>query len=103
MPGRFIPEIGIVFFLPQWSTLIEHDVILQVSVGHIVTGGAAEVDGRLRTGDEIIYVDGQSVIGCSHHKVVQLMGQGALNGRVSLGIRRRLAPPTGRIINSHRA
>ena len=59
-------------------------------------GGAADIDGRLRTGDEIVYVEGMSVIGCSHHKVVQLMGQSALTGRVSLGVRRRIAPSTGK-------
>ena len=61
-----------------------------MSVGHIVPGGAAEIDGRLRTGDEIMYVEGVSVVGSSHHKVVQLMGQAALAGRVSLGVRRKL-------------
>ncbi|GAB1597467.1 membrane-associated guanylate kinase, WW and PDZ domain-containing protein 1 isoform X1 [Argonauta hians] len=62
----------------------------QVSVGHIVSGGAADLDGRLRTGDEIIYVDSHCVLNASHHRVVQLMGSAALNGRVSLRVRRRL-------------
>ena len=62
-------------------------------MGHIVPGGAADVDGRLRPGDEILYVDGQLVIGSSHHKVVQLMGQAAIGGQVSLGIRRRQGAP----------
>ncbi|XP_074645983.1 membrane-associated guanylate kinase, WW and PDZ domain-containing protein 1-like [Tubulanus polymorphus] len=62
----------------------------QVSVGHIVPGGAADLDARLRTGDEIIYVDGLSVVGSSHHKVVELVGNAGLAGRVTLGIRRRL-------------
>ncbi|KAL8558192.1 hypothetical protein ACOMHN_036281 [Nucella lapillus] len=62
----------------------------QVSVGHIVPGGSADLDGRLRKNDEIIHVDGKSVIGSSHHRVVQLMTNAALNGRVTLGIRRRL-------------
>lgn len=62
----------------------------QVSVGHIVPGGSADIDGRLRTGDEIMYVDSHCVLNASHHKVVQLMGNAAINGRVSLRIRRRL-------------
>lgn len=62
----------------------------QVSVGHIVPGGSADLDGRLRKGDEIIHVDGQSVLNSSHHRVVQLMTNAALNGHVTLGIRRRL-------------
>ncbi|KAJ9598628.1 hypothetical protein L9F63_010698, partial [Diploptera punctata] len=60
----------------------------QVSIGHIVPGGAADLDGRLCTGDEIVNVDSQSVLSTSHHHVVQLMGKAAANGRVTLGIRR---------------
>ncbi|XP_069694002.1 membrane-associated guanylate kinase, WW and PDZ domain-containing protein 1 isoform X2 [Periplaneta americana] len=62
----------------------------QVSIGHIVPGGAADLDGRLCTGDEIVNVDSQSVLSTSHHHVVQLMGKAAANGRVTLGIRRRI-------------
>uniref|UniRef100_A0A1B6DAZ4 Membrane-associated guanylate kinase, WW and PDZ domain-containing protein 1 n=2 Tax=Clastoptera arizonana TaxID=38151 RepID=A0A1B6DAZ4_9HEMI len=62
----------------------------QVSIGHIVPGGAADIDGRLCTGDEIISVDNQSVLNTSHHHVVQLMGKAAAHGRVTLGIRRRI-------------
>ncbi len=71
---------------------------MQVSVGHIVPGGAADMDSRLRTGDEIVSVDGQTVIGCSHHKVVALMGQSALHGIVTLGVRRRLGGSNGKNI-----
>ncbi|XP_031777557.1 membrane-associated guanylate kinase, WW and PDZ domain-containing protein 1 isoform X3 [Nasonia vitripennis] len=62
----------------------------QVSVGHIVPGGAADVDNRLNTGDLIMSVDGESVLNSSHHRVVQLMIAAAENGRVTLGIRRRI-------------
>ncbi|PNF21214.1 hypothetical protein B7P43_G05085 [Cryptotermes secundus] len=62
----------------------------QVSIGHIVPGGAADLDGRLCTGDEIVNVDSQSVLSTSHHHVVQLMGKAAANGHVTLGIRRRI-------------
>ncbi|KAG0429834.1 hypothetical protein HPB47_023262 [Ixodes persulcatus] len=61
----------------------------QVSIGHIVPGGAADLDGRLQTGDEIVFVDSQNVLHASHHHVVQLMGSAALNGCVSLGLRRK--------------
>ncbi|XP_053377316.1 membrane-associated guanylate kinase, WW and PDZ domain-containing protein 2-like isoform X5 [Mercenaria mercenaria] len=66
----------------------------QVAVGHIVGGGAADQDGRLRTGDEILFCDGICVINASHHKLVQLMGNAGLRGQVSLGIRRRIVPYT---------
>lgn len=59
-------------------------------MGHIVPGGAADLDGRLCTGDEMMSVDGQSVINTSHHHVVQLMARAAAAGRVTLGIRRRI-------------
>lgn len=64
---------------------------MQVSIGHIVEGGAAEIDGRLRSGDEIVSVDDQSVMNCSHHHVVQLMGKAAASGKVTLGIRRKIS------------
>ncbi|KAG1659665.1 Membrane-associated guanylate kinase, WW and PDZ domain-containing protein 2 [Nymphon striatum] len=69
----------------------------QVSIGHIVPAGSADVDGRLNSGDEIMYVDGQSVQNTSHHHVVQLMGNAALTGRVTLGVRRKV--PQGSFFN----
>ncbi|KAI0211372.1 Membrane-associated guanylate kinase, WW and PDZ domain-containing protein 1, partial [Lamellibrachia satsuma] len=61
----------------------------QVSIGHIVPNGAADVDGRLQPGDEIIFVDNNCVVGSSHHRVVELMAQAGQTGHVALGIRRR--------------
>merc|ERR1719211_172591 len=65
----------------------------QVSIGHIVPGGAADLDGRLFSGDEIIAVDNVSVLNSSHHQVVGLMGQAAQNGRVTLTVQRRIYQP----------
>jgi len=45
-------------------------------------------DGRLQTNDQIMAVDGVSVVGASHHSVVQLMARSATIGRVNLTIRR---------------
>jgi len=61
----------------------------QVSIGHIVPGGAADLDGRLFSGDEIVAVDGQSVLGASHHVVVGMMGHAGHRGQVALTVRRR--------------
>ncbi|XP_025200491.1 membrane-associated guanylate kinase, WW and PDZ domain-containing protein 1 isoform X3 [Melanaphis sacchari] len=61
----------------------------QVSVGHIVPEGSADLDRRIMTGDEIISIDGQSTINTSHDYVINLMGQAARNGRVTLGIRHK--------------
>ena len=68
-----------------------------MSIGHIVPGGAADLDGRLFSGDEIIAVDNVSVVNSSHHQVVGLMGQAAQNGRVTLTIQRRIYQPQGKI------
>ena len=61
----------------------------QVSIRHIVPGGTADLDGRLFSGDEIVAVDGGSVVGASHHVVVGMMGHAAQRGQVALTVRRR--------------
>jgi hypothetical protein len=62
----------------------------QVSVGYIVNGGSAHVDGRLRSRDELIMIDNECVLGATHRRVVQLMTIAGLNRRVKLMIRRKL-------------
>lgn len=63
--------------------------MLQIYIGHIVKYGAADEDGRLRSGDELICVDGTAVVGKSHQLVVQLMQQAAKQGHVNLTVRRK--------------
>lgn len=58
-----------------------------------MSGGAADLDGRIRSGDEIVSVDGISVLKASHRQVVQLMNAAASRGQVNLLLRRRLYPP----------
>lgn len=65
----------------------------QVAVGHIVPGGAADLDGRLRTGDELLSVDGCTVVKASHRQVVRLMSAATARGQVSLILRRRQPAP----------
>lgn len=65
--------------------------VLQIYIGHIVKYGAADEDGRLRSGDELICVDGTAVVGKSHQLVVQLMQQAAKQGHVNLTVRRKTA------------
>ncbi|XP_051949853.1 membrane-associated guanylate kinase, WW and PDZ domain-containing protein 1-like isoform X1 [Xyrauchen texanus] len=60
-----------------------------IYIGHIVKYGAADEDGRLRSGDELICVDGTAVVGKSHQLVVQLMQQAAKQGHVNLSVRRK--------------
>lgn len=66
-----------------------------MAVGHIVSGGAAESDGRIRSGDELVSVDGLSVLKASHRQVVQLMNAAANRGQVNLVLRRRAYLPVG--------
>ncbi|KAM8758661.1 membrane-associated guanylate kinase, WW and PDZ domain-containing protein 1 isoform 18-T18 [Rhynchonycteris naso] len=61
-----------------------------IYIGHIVPLGSADTDGRLRSGDELICVDGTPVIGKSHQLVVQLMQQAAKQGHVNLTVRRKV-------------
>ncbi|KAF2361077.1 PDZ domain [Trinorchestia longiramus] len=64
----------------------------QVSIGHIVSGGAADQDGTVLTGDEILAVNGENVIGASHHRAVTLMAAAATRGVVTLTLCRRHPP-----------
>nr|XP_022298503.1 uncharacterized protein LOC111107545 isoform X4 [Crassostrea virginica] len=73
----------------------------QVSVGQIVPNGSADLDGRLRTGDEITHVDGQNVINSSHHRMVGLMTQAGQRGHVTLGVRRRVLGDSGYLSVGH--
>ncbi|XP_067915325.1 membrane-associated guanylate kinase, WW and PDZ domain-containing protein 2a isoform X15 [Heterodontus francisci] len=61
-----------------------------ILIGAIITMGAADRDGRLRPGDELVYVDGILVNGKSHRYVIDLMHNAARNGHVSLTVRRKV-------------
>lgn len=52
--------------------------------------GAAEKDGQLRAGDELIGIDGVMVKGQSHKQVLDLMTNAARNGQVMLTVRRKV-------------
>ena len=67
--------------------------LLQVTVGAIVEGGAADLNGRLIAGDKITHINGVSVIDASHREVISLMGEAAAQGEVVLGIRRKMPLP----------
>lgn len=75
---------------PTGQCFIHHLITRQIYIGHIVPLGAADTDGRLRSGDELICVDGTPVIGKSHQLVVQLMQQAAKQGHVNLTVRRKV-------------
>lgn len=66
-----------------------------------MSGGAADLDGRLLVGDEITHINHHSVVDASHRDVISLMGQAAALGEVILGIQRKtpmletLSPTSG--------
>uniref|UniRef100_A0A7N6BQF4 Membrane associated guanylate kinase, WW and PDZ domain containing 1b n=1 Tax=Anabas testudineus TaxID=64144 RepID=A0A7N6BQF4_ANATE len=76
-------------YIHFWWQLAKGCMGLLIYIGHIVKYGAADEDGRLRSGDELICVDGTAVVGKSHQLVVQLMQQAAKQGHVNLTVRRK--------------
>ncbi|KAM9328026.1 membrane-associated guanylate kinase, WW and PDZ domain-containing protein 2a [Pholidichthys leucotaenia] len=64
-----------------------HEKIL---IGAIIEKSPADLDGRLRPGDELLFVDGIPVMGKPHRYVIDLMHGAARNGQVNLVIRRRV-------------
>ncbi|XP_070404193.1 membrane-associated guanylate kinase, WW and PDZ domain-containing protein 2a isoform X4 [Nothobranchius furzeri] len=61
----------------------------KILIGAIIEKSPADVDGRLRPGDELLFVDGIPVVGKPHRYVIDLMHAAARNGQVNLVIRRR--------------
>uniref|UniRef100_H3AXP7 Membrane associated guanylate kinase, WW and PDZ domain containing 2 n=3 Tax=Latimeria chalumnae TaxID=7897 RepID=H3AXP7_LATCH len=61
-----------------------------ILIGAVIAMGAADRDGRLRPGDELMYVDGIPVAGKTHRYVIDLMHNAARNGQVNLTVRRKV-------------
>ena len=62
-------------------------IFIQVSVGYIVPGGPAHKDGHLRVGQEIISVDGRTVMGAWHKEIVDLVTCAGQKGEITIGVR----------------
>ncbi|XP_061571289.1 membrane-associated guanylate kinase, WW and PDZ domain-containing protein 2a isoform X3 [Cololabis saira] len=62
----------------------------KILIGAIIEKSPADVDGRLRPGDELLFVDGIPVAGKPHRYVIDLMHGAARNGQVNLVIRRKV-------------
>uniref|UniRef100_A0A6G1SQU6 Membrane-associated guanylate kinase, WW and PDZ domain-containing protein 3 n=1 Tax=Aceria tosichella TaxID=561515 RepID=A0A6G1SQU6_9ACAR len=58
-----------------------------ISIGSMIFGGVASKSGKLKSGDEIISIDGVNVVGATHQHVVELIS--ACSNRVSLVVRRK--------------
>ncbi|XP_030623627.1 membrane-associated guanylate kinase, WW and PDZ domain-containing protein 2a [Chanos chanos] len=61
-----------------------------ILIGAIIEKSPADRDGRLRPGDELLFVDGIPVAGKPHRYVIDLMHGAARNGQVNLTVRRRI-------------
>uniref|UniRef100_A0A667XZH2 PDZ domain containing 2 n=1 Tax=Myripristis murdjan TaxID=586833 RepID=A0A667XZH2_9TELE len=48
-----------------------------IIIAHIEEGGAAHRDGRLRAGDELLMINGQSLVGLSHQEAVAILRSAA--------------------------
>lgn len=44
---------------------------LGIYIKSVVPGGAADIDGRLQAGDQLLRVDGQSLIGITQERYVE--------------------------------
>uniref|UniRef100_A0AAY4CG29 Membrane-associated guanylate kinase, WW and PDZ domain-containing protein 1 n=1 Tax=Denticeps clupeoides TaxID=299321 RepID=A0AAY4CG29_9TELE len=60
-----------------------------ILIGAIIEKSPADRDGRLRPGDELMFVDGIPVMGKPHRYVIDLMHSAARNGQVKLTVRRQ--------------
>lgn len=58
-------------------------------IGEIITNGAAYLDGRLRTGDQLVEIDGQSVDIYDYKTAVGIIQKAAAIGRVKLIVKRK--------------
>uniref|UniRef100_A0A673JYW4 Par-3 family cell polarity regulator beta b n=1 Tax=Sinocyclocheilus rhinocerous TaxID=307959 RepID=A0A673JYW4_9TELE len=79
---------------------------LGIFIKSIIHGGAAFKDGRLRVNDQLIAVNGETLLGKSNHEAMETLRrsmsmEGNLRGMIQLVVLRALAPPTQRQINAY--
>ena len=64
----------------------ESKFVLGIFVSQLVPGSAAEVDGRLREGAEIMEINGHNVIGLDREVVISYLKQIPQGGQVALQV-----------------
>ncbi|XP_029573942.1 PDZ domain-containing protein 2 isoform X2 [Salmo trutta] len=65
--------LGIQITGGRGSKRSQHGII----VAHVEEGGATQRDGRLKAGDELLMIDGQSLVGLSHSEAVAVLRSSA--------------------------
>ncbi|XP_067944195.1 syntaxin-binding protein 4-like isoform X2 [Watersipora subatra] len=59
-----------------------------IFIKRLISGGKAATDGRLREGDELVRVNGETIAGCSYSEGLQLLRESAASGQVTLVVAR---------------
>ncbi|XP_045075499.1 PDZ domain-containing protein 2-like, partial [Coregonus clupeaformis] len=75
--------LGIQITGGRGSKRSQHGII----IAHVEEGGATQRDGRLKAGDELLMINGQSLVGLSHSEAVSILRSSA--GLVQLVVTRR--------------
>jgi hypothetical protein len=75
-------------FAPKYIFITQAGTIIHI--GNISPGGAAALDNRLCVKDEIVEIDGHSVLNGKHETAIKLMEKAKHNGHVKLVVRRPL-------------
>ena len=58
-----------------------------IMIGTIMPNSAASQNGRMRSGDEIISIDSETVLGASHYRAVSLLNKAKISGVVTMVLR----------------
>lgn len=62
-------------------------------IGSVIPGGAADLDGRMHVGDQIVEIDGETTLAMQHKQAVELIRQASTVGAVKLTLLRQHSPP----------
>ncbi|KAF6780481.1 hypothetical protein AHF37_00026 [Paragonimus kellicotti] len=61
----------------------------------IAEGGAAQMDGQLKVGDELIEINGHSTVGMSHYQAIKIIQAGGNTMRLAVRRHKRIGKPGG--------
>lgn len=85
---RLVGGLEVRQMIPTAKTKLLLKMKTPLSIGAIIEGGAADLDGRLKERDEIVEIDGRNVESARHDYAVELIKHAAAAGKVKLVVRR---------------